>query len=111
MGLALGEGYFSIALIGCGMVLIVLMIFPFFEKYFDRLNQMRNHKICFPFDVNNHSKYEKILKKHHFKILASSHKKIGNLTTGNFTVLGSEKHHHQFIQAILKDESVSEFEF
>ena len=111
LGMALGEGSYLIALIGCGMVLTVLMIFQLFERYFDRLNQMRNYKITYPFDAKDFLRYELIFKKHHLKILTRSHKKSGNSTTGYWTVLGAENRHHQFIEHILKDASVSEFEF
>ncbi len=111
LGMALGEGSFLVAIIGSAMVLTVLMIFPLFERYFDRLNQMRTYKITFPFDAHDHSKYERILRKYGFKILTRNQKKTGNLAVGSWTVLGSEKHHHQFIELILKDRNVSEFEF
>jgi len=111
LGMAIGSGHYFVSILGCFIVLIILVVFPFFDYYIDRANQIRNYVISFPYEVNEHNKYEKLFKEHRLKILSHSLAKSGNMIKGAWTVQGKAKDHHRFIDWVLKDERVNEFEF
>lgn len=111
LGMGIGCGYYMASAIGCLLVIVVLFIFTFLETRIDRLNQIRTYKIVFPYENNNQHIYEQIIKDHHLIIRERYESKNGNMITGNWVVQGSEHNHHRFVEAILQDNTVTEFTF
>ena len=111
LGMGIGGGYYILVLITTGIVLISLMLFTRLEAVIDKINQTRNYKIVSPYKDNLLQNYEDLFRKYnlHFKRLRQS--KSGVHIAGNWIVKGSEKHHNQFIEHILHDPEVTEFEF
>jgi putative Mg2+ transporter-C (MgtC) family protein len=111
LGMIVGSGFYGMATVACLMVLIILFVFSFFDQRIDRFNQMRNYKIVYPYENDGQHKYEHCLKQYNLAIKAQSQSKVGNIITGTWLVQGNEKNHHKFIEHILKDNSVTEFDF
>ena len=111
LGMGIGAGYDMIAIAGCVITLIVLFVFTYLEHYIDRVNQVRNYKITYPYEESNQHKYEDILKGYGLKIRNRQQRKQNNIIEGYWLVQGRESKHHRFIETILHDEAVSEFEF
>ncbi|MDR3679281.1 MAG: MgtC/SapB family protein [Flavipsychrobacter sp.] len=111
LGMIVGAGFYGMATVACLMVLIILFVFSFFDQRIDRFNQMRNYKIVYPYEMDGQHKYEHCLKQYKLAIKAQSQSKVGNIITGTWLVQGNEKNHHKFIEHILKDSSVTEFDF
>ena len=111
LGMGIGGGYYTLVLITLGVVLISLMFLTRLEDLIDRINQTRNYRIVSPYKDNLLHHYEELFKKYklHFKRLRQT--KQGPNIAGNWIVKGSEKHHNQFIEHILHDPEVTEFEF
>lgn len=111
LGMGIGGGYYILVLITTAIVLISLMLFTKLEYAIDKINQTRNYKIVSPYKENLLHEYEDLFRKNklHFKRLRQS--KSGPNIAGNWIVKGSEKHHNQFIEHILHDPEVTEFEF
>jgi putative Mg2+ transporter-C (MgtC) family protein len=111
LGVGIGCGYYTASILGCIMVVTILVIFASMDRLLDRLNQVREYKITYPYEDNLEHKYEDLIRKYKLSIKSRSHNKVGNIITGIWTVTGSEKTHHLFIEAILKDHTVTEFSY
>ncbi len=111
MGMGIGCGYYSVSVYGCIAVLAVLFILSFLDNAIDRLNQVREYRIVYAYESDHHHKYEKLFKHYGLSIRRRSQSKIGNIITGRWTVTGTEKKHIALIEHILKDLSISEFDF
>jgi putative Mg2+ transporter-C (MgtC) family protein len=111
LGVGIGCGYYSLAILGCILVVSILVLFSFFDRILDKQNQLREYKITFPYEDRQQHKYEDLIRKFGLKIYSRSQSKIGNIITGSWSVGGNEKNHHAFIEHILEDKSVSEFTF
>ncbi len=111
LGMGIGAGYYAVAVAGCVVTLVVLFGFTYIEHYIDRVNQVRNYKITYPYEENQQHKYEDILKGHGLKIRNMQQHKKNNIIEGYWLVQGRESRHRRFIEAILHDETVTEFEF
>jgi putative Mg2+ transporter-C (MgtC) family protein len=111
LGMCVGSGYYAFAIIACMLVLIILFFFSFFDTHIDRINQMRNYKIVYPYEVNGQHRYELRLKHYNLTIKARNLSKVGNIITGTWVVQGNEKNHHKFINQILSDSAITEFDF
>jgi putative Mg2+ transporter-C (MgtC) family protein len=112
LGMAIGAGYEWVAMIACGLVLAVLVLFNLLESWIDRVNQIRNYIIVCPFENDTLHRYEKLFKDHHLTFKRSRQaKSAAGLITGEWVVQGSEEHHRQLIHVILRDPLVTTFEF
>ncbi len=111
VGVGVGCGYYFVAVLGCVLVLTTLFLFSILDGYLDRLNQIREYNIEYAYEANNQHKYEKLFSKYGLSVKARSQKKQGNMIRGSWIVMGKESRHHHFIEVILKDKDVAEFEF
>lgn len=111
LGVGVGCGYYAASIAGCALVLAVLFLFSSLDRMLDRLSQLREYKITFPYEENQQHKYEDMIKEFGLTIFHRTQSKTGNIITGNWVVRGSEKKHHEFIEHILRDTSVTEFDF
>ncbi len=112
LGMGIGAGYEWVAVIACVLTLAVLFIFSLLEGWIDRVNQIRNYKIICDYENETLHRYEDLFAAHHLKFRRSRQaKSIDDIITGEWIVQGSQKNHREFIQQILKDETVKAFEF
>lgn len=111
LGMGIGAGYYWISLLGCILAVVVLFGFSYLEYYIDLVNQVRNYRITYPYEENNQHKYEHIIKNHGLTIRNRQQIKRGNIIEGYWLVQGRQSKHHRFIDTILHDEAVTEFEF
>lgn len=111
LGMGIGGGYYLISILGAALVLLVLVLFSFMDKILDRLNQMREYKISYPYEEDQQHKYEELITKYGLTIKSRSQSKTGNIITGRWMVTGNEQKHHAFIEHILKDNAVTAFNF
>ena len=111
LGVGIGCGHYMASLLGCILVVSILFLFSFFDRQLDKINQLREYKITFPYEENQENKYEDLIRKYGLTIHARSQSKIGNIMTGSWVVRGYEKKHLAFIENILRDSTVTEFSF
>lgn len=111
VGVGIGCGYYFVAMLGCLLVLITLFFFSTLDNYLDRLNQIRDYTIEYPYEENNQHKYEELIKEFGLTIKGRVQKKQGNMIRGTWIVIGKESRHHAFIEQILQDNSIIDFEF
>ena len=107
LGMAIGAGYELVAVIACGLTLVVLFVFSLLEGWIDRVNQIRVYKIVCDFENETLHRYEELFRRHHLKFKRSRQtKSIDDVITGEWVVQGSEKNHRHFIHVILQDTPV-----
>lgn len=111
MGMGIGAGYEWVSIISCAMILTMLLIFGFLEKYIDRLNQMRIYRIETDFNEERMRRFEKCFKLHHLKFKRGRETKSGETMSGEWFVRGSEKNHLAFIHQMLHDPLITRFEY
>ena len=111
LGMGIGAGHEWIALSGCGLVLLVLLAFTFFENRIAKVNQLRNYMIVCRFENQTLDHYEQLMKDHHLTFKRSTQHKTEDMITGNWLVHGSDANHRKFIEYILNDQKVKEFQF
>ena len=111
LGVGIGIGWYSVAAVACLLIISVLFAFSSIDRVVDRLNQVRDYKIVYPYEENQQHKYEKMITDYGLSIKNRSQSKSGNIITGYWAVKGKERNHHAFIDSILKDTDVTEFDF
>ncbi len=111
LGMGIGAGFYEISVLGFILVISVLFLFSFMDRFLDSLNQMREYKITYAYEEDEQHKFEYLLKSYNLSIKKRTQTKTGNIITGTWMVTGSEKMHHAFIDQILKDITVTAFTF
>jgi putative Mg2+ transporter-C (MgtC) family protein len=111
LGMGIGAGYFLVSGLTCVLILLVLVIFTQLEGWIDRINQIRNYKITCDYQNETLHRYENYLKEQRLKFKRNRELKSGGKITGEWMAQGPEDRHLRFINQVLKDPSVTSFEF
>jgi len=111
MGVGIGIGHYILVLFSCFVVLAVLFLFLYFEKQIDKISQVRNYKVVYPYPEFDEHSFGEIFKRHHLSIKSSYQAKNGDSITANWMVQGTQKNHRQFVAAVLADKRIAIFEF
>lgn len=111
LGVGIGSGYYIASILGGLLVLLILFLFSFFDNVLDAWNQLRTYKITYPYEQDNEHKYEIMMRDYGLSVKSRAQTKAGNIITGLWTVAGSKKKHHAFIDKVLNEADVTEFGF
>lgn len=111
LGMGIAAGHYILVLVCTVMVLASLLLFTRLEQFIDKVNQSRVYKIVSPYKEELLTQYEERLKVYKLRYSRIKQTKIGNDIIGSWLVLGPEKAHKLFVDSILHDPTVKEFEF
>ena len=111
IGMGIGGGYYWIAAIGAGFTLVSLNLLTFLEDWIDKINQTREYRIMCPYKKETLEHYENLFRKHNLKFSRNKQSRINENLVGLWVVKGAEKNHKQFVEEILVDDTVEEFDF
>ncbi|MBD0296944.1 MAG: MgtC/SapB family protein [Flavisolibacter sp.] len=111
LGMGIGNGQYFLVIISTLVVLVSLFFLTRLEDKIDDINQSRNYKITSPYKEELLYQYEAIIKECDLRFKRIKQTKSGTDLTGSWLIKGSEKAHKQFVERILHDPSVKEFEF
>ncbi len=111
LGMAAGAGFYKIVLAGTVFSLISLYVLTYLEDFIERTNQTRNYRIMCDYKHETLHRYEEMFRNEHLRFKRNRQSRIGENIMGTWSVSGSEKKHNAFIEKLMKDESVREFDF
>ncbi|WP_343531196.1 MgtC/SapB family protein [Pedobacter sp.] len=111
IGMAVGSGYFIQAIGVTGVVLISLLVFPYVENIAERRFTKRTYRIAKRYQNKDLDNYELIFKQHKLKPSRGKHQLANGIITGTWDAVGSPANHHEFVEAMLQDSSILEFDF
>ena len=112
IGMAVGSGYYEQAIGVTGVVLLALIIFPFIEEIGDRRFTKRIYRIVKKQHAHGDlESYEEVFKENKLKPQRGKHQLVNNVITGNWVATGTPKNHKKFVEKMLKDGEIIEFDF
>jgi putative Mg2+ transporter-C (MgtC) family protein len=111
LGMGIADGEYTIVLIATAIVLASLFLFTKLETWIDHINQTHNYKIVSLYKPDLLEQYEQMFRQHKLQYKRLKQSKNGEYISGSWMVNGLEKNHNSFIEKILHDSSVKEFEF
>ncbi|OGO46870.1 MAG: hypothetical protein A2Z30_05930 [Chloroflexi bacterium RBG_16_64_43] len=111
LGMGLGAGHYLISLVGTGMILVVLWVFPGLEHWIDGFRTTRIYEIRGPFSPQRERRIAELLRE--FRLRADEHKqcKDGECQISTWHVVGRTKGHDGFVQELMSDPSVTQLTF
>ena len=111
IGMGVGGGYYWASAIGAGFSLLTLNVLAFLEEFIDKINQTREYRIKCAYKQDVLAYYEGVFRKHHLKFTRNKQSRNNEHIVGLWVVKGKEKNHSKFIEEILADENITEFDF
>jgi len=111
LGMGIADGAYAVVLVGTTIVLAALFLLTRLEDWIDRINQTHNYKIVSVYKPDLLNQYEEMFRECKLKFKRIKQSKAGEFISGSWIVQGLEKRHNAFIEKILHDSSVKEFEF
>jgi len=105
------SGYYILSIVSCLSILIILVAFNPIEVWLDRLNKERTYRLVSAFNPHVTEKFEKMLTQ-----CGLSHRPVKRMRFGDkmqlqWKVRGKRKAHDNFIELIMNDKDITEFEF
>ncbi|WP_443937318.1 MgtC/SapB family protein [Pedobacter sp. MW01-1-1] len=111
IGMAVGSGYFQQAIGVTGVVMFALLIFPFIEQFADRRFTKRSYRIVKKYNEGRIDSYESLFKEYHLKPQKEKQNLANGIIVSNWTAVGKPKNHQKFVDDILNDHDLIEFDF
>ncbi|MCU7547470.1 MgtC/SapB family protein [Chitinophagaceae bacterium LB-8] len=111
LGMGIAAGQYILVLFSTAVVLAALLLLTKLEKWIDYKNQSRTYRIVSSYKKNEINKYEQLIKENklHYKILKKSKREDDII--GTWIVNGKKINHQIFVEKLLNDPSVKEFDF
>jgi putative Mg2+ transporter-C (MgtC) family protein len=110
LGMAVGAGEYFVALIGSGVVLVVLIIFEKLQNFIERLHQMRTYKISVDsFEIEN--ALQKEMERLHLGVFRKRDIKLKGCSVLVFEVFGRESHLDAFNQFLKTESRIHSYEY
>jgi putative Mg2+ transporter-C (MgtC) family protein len=111
LGIGVGGGYEYLCLILSIILVLILYAFIAIEEWIGKLNSAHTYKIVCQYHEQVLEQFEALLKQHRIVIKKGTQSRNNNIITTVWETEGSKKNHKQFINHMLNDSSVQQFEF
>lgn len=111
IGMAVGSGFYEQAIGVTGVVLLALFTFPFIEEIGDRRFTKRNYRIVKKHEPHTVNTYEELFVRYKLKAQRGKQELANGMITGNWTAVGKPANHQKFVEDMLKDRDIIEFDF
>jgi putative Mg2+ transporter-C (MgtC) family protein len=112
IGMAVGSSYYEQAIGVTAVVLLALIVFPFLEEIGDRRFTKRVYRIVKKQHKHGDlESYEEVFRENKLKPQRGKHQLVNNIITGNWVATGTPKNHKKFVERMLKDDEIIEFDF
>lgn len=111
IGMAIGSGYIYQAIAVTFIALTALFTFPFIERTVELRFTKRSYRIVKMYEKQHLDNYEDIFKKYRLKPSRGTHHLANGIITGIWDATGRPKDHERFVEMMLQDKAITEFEF
>jgi len=111
LGMGLGAGHYQISLVGAGIILVVLWLFPGMEHWIDGFRTARAYEIRGPISPDREQHIAALLRECNLR--ADEHKqcKDGECQISTWHVVGRTKGHDRFVQVLMSDPGVTQLKY
>ncbi len=111
IGMAVGSGYYVQAVGVTMVVLLALLVFPFVENFVERRFTKRVYRIVKKYENEGLEQYEEYIKSSRLKMHRGKQELANGIISGSWTAVGSPRNHKRFVDKMLEDHKILEFDF
>ncbi|QNK62579.1 MgtC/SapB family protein [Pedobacter sp. PAMC26386] len=111
IGMAIGAGYTEQAIGVTTVVLLALLLFPYVEDFVQNRSTSREYKIVKKYENEGLDSYEQHFKSVGLKLSRGQQNLCDGIISGTWIAAGSPENHKLFVDHMLQDEKILEFQF
>lgn len=111
IGMGIGAEYYMVSGFASVLIIFVLTILPYVESKMDKVSQTRSYLIETAYNESITADYEIRLKRNGLRFQIISWAKNEDRLTIVWLVRGKQRHHQEFTDTVMKDETVLKFEY
>jgi putative Mg2+ transporter-C (MgtC) family protein len=111
LGMGIAAGYYIVVIVSTLVIMAALYLFKYIESAIDKFNLSRSYKIVSVYHEKLLDRYEKLMNQCNLRYKMTCQYKKENYISGTWSVYGKQADHDKFIEMILHDETVKDFEF
>jgi len=111
LGIGVGAGYEYLCLILSIILVFILYAFIALEEWIGKINSAHTYKIVCVYHDQVLDQYRTLLKQHNIVIKKGNQSRNNNVITAIWETEGSKKNHKRFIEYVLNDPDVQQFEY
>lgn len=111
IGMAVGAGYSEQSIGVTIVVLLALIFFPYVEEFVQNRSSSREYKIVKQYENEGLDSYEEHFKIAGLRLNRGQQRMSEGIISGTWTAVGSPKNHKLFVDHMLQDEKILEFQF
>ncbi|MBB5620164.1 putative Mg2+ transporter-C (MgtC) family protein [Pedobacter cryoconitis] len=111
IGMAVGAGYSEQSIGVTIVVLLALIFFPYVEEFVQSRSSSREYKIVKQYENEGLDSYEEHFKIAGLRLSRGQQRMSEGIISGTWTAVGSPKNHKLFVDHMLQDEKILEFQF
>lgn len=109
LGMAIGGGFYGLAISLLAAALIVLWFFPRIEAWISRGWEEKNYEITCSLDNRRESQLRAVFERHGLQLLSYQQRKNGDLLHFYWRAGGRRKNHEQLIRHLVSSSEIKEF--
>ena len=111
LGMAIGAGYYIIALYSFLVAGLSLVVLTPLQKWIRNKNQIKSYRLKCIYQKKTLKDYEAIFNRFGMTILGAEQNRSGNYITGSWLLQGSFQTHEELTEYLLDDNEILEFDF
>jgi putative Mg2+ transporter-C (MgtC) family protein len=111
LGMGIGTGDYPLVGVATVGVMVILWIFPGFEKRIDQFQEARNYEFVSAIKSDKLHQLEAVLREYNLQLRSQKRVKRGDKLICTWDIWGSCSSHEQFVEKLLADVEIEEFRF
>jgi putative Mg2+ transporter-C (MgtC) family protein len=111
LGMGIADGLYGIVIGGTAVVLVSLFFFTWLENAIEKINKTRIYRIVSPYKQELMESYEALFAANDLRFKRMKRTKSGQNMIALWEVRGREQNHSRFIESMMHEEEVKEFDF
>jgi putative Mg2+ transporter-C (MgtC) family protein len=109
LGMGIASDYYAVALVGAVIILVVLWIFPIFERWIENLNHTEVYEIVCPIAPDIFDNLCSLFLGHGLRLMSVKRHKVDGNMVSVWEVYGAPKSHRELTDALMAHDDVIRF--
>lgn len=111
LGMGIGGGYYGVVFVATIAALLILWIFPVFERWIDKRRELRTYELIYESNPNKAKSLEALFKSNRLRIFDIKQFKRNDMTTSQWRIYGSPTNHDKFVETLFADSEIKEMRY
>lgn len=109
LGMGIGGGFFDIVTVAGSAILVVLWIFPIFERWIDNRREQRTYELTYALIPEKVDDLKLLFREENLILYDVKQFKQGNKIVSRWRAIGAPKNHDRLVTRFFADEEIEEF--